>query len=172
MAIEQTTERSTSWTILPELSARMWNGRVIATVDDTAGVWRLECRSADVVKLCEWLARDLGYVFATLVIEETPGSAWLLTYVFYKDDGPPWVHVELRITSHDSPVPSISGIVHAADWHEREVEDLFGLIFEGHPRLGEFILHEDWPEGVNPMRPGFDARQRVEHRRRAARRRS
>jgi len=46
--------------------------------------------------------------------------------------------------------------VHAADWHERETEDLFGIEFEGHPRLGDFVLHEDWPEGVNPMRPAFD----------------
>ena len=43
-------------------------------------------------------------------------------------------------------------LVHAADWHERETEDLFGLCFEGHPRLGDFVLHEEWPEGVNPMR--------------------
>ena len=28
-------------------------------------------------------------------------------------------------------------------------------------RLGEFVLHEDWPEGVNPMRRSFDATQRV-----------
>jgi Ni,Fe-hydrogenase III large subunit len=34
------------------------------------------------------------------------------------------------------------------------------LTFEGHPRLGEFILHEDWPDGVNPMRRSFDARHR------------
>ncbi len=56
-------------------------------------------------------------------------------------------------------VPSISGHVHAADWHEREAEDLFGLAFEGHPKLGEFVLHEEWPEGVNPMRRAFDACQ-------------
>ena len=47
----------------------------------------------------------------------------------------------------------------AADWHEREVEDLFGVSFDGHPRLGEFVLHEAWPEGINPMRRDFDARR-------------
>ena len=31
------------------------------------------------------------------------------------------------------------------------------MSFEGHPRLGDFVLHEDWPEGVNPMRHDFDA---------------
>jgi len=56
-------------------------------------------------------------------------------------------------------------IVHAADWHEREAEDLFGLLFEGHPRLGDFILHDDaWQENVEPMRRHFDAQAAMLHR--------
>jgi len=103
--------------------------------------------------------RDLDFSFATLVVEEQP--AWSLTYVFYKDPQSPWVYVELRLDPGARTVPSISGLVHgpSADWHEREVEDLFGVSFDGHPRLGEFVLHEDWPEGINPMRRDFDARR-------------
>ena len=67
--------------------------------------------------------------------------------------------VHLRQPLEKMGVPSISERVHAADWHERETEDLFGLAFEGHPKLGEFVLHEEWPDGVNPMRRGFDAGQ-------------
>ena len=61
--------------------------------------------------------------------------------------------------------PSIVKFVHAADWHEREAEDLFGLTFEGHPRLGDFILHDDaWQENVEPMRRHFDAHVAMLHR--------
>jgi Ni,Fe-hydrogenase III large subunit/Ni,Fe-hydrogenase III component G len=118
------------------------------------------------VQVCQWLSGELGFVFATLIVEEQSGAGWSLLYVFYKDGDSPWVHVTLQLDAHDAAVPSISGLVHgpSADWHEREAEDLFGLTFEGHPRLGEFILHEDWPEGVNPMRRSFDARQRLEPR--------
>ena len=57
-------------------------------------------------------------------------------------------------------VPSISAEVHAADSHEREVEDLFRLRFEGHPRLGDFILHDQiWQESMDPMRKRFAANQ-------------
>jgi formate hydrogenlyase subunit 5 len=99
----------------------------------------------------------LAFTFATLVAEEQPAS--LLTYVFYKNASNPWVYVELPIDGRTRAVPSISGLTHgpSVDWHEREVEDLFGVNFEGHPRLGEFVLHEDWPDGVNPMRHDFDA---------------
>ncbi len=52
---------------------------------------------------------------------------------------------------------SVSTYIHGADWFERELEDLFGINFEGHPKLGDFILHDDiWPEDVEPMRPDFD----------------
>ena len=62
--------------------------------------------------------------------------------------------------------PSIVKFVHAADWHEREAEDLFGLVFEGHPFLGDFILHDDaWQEGVEPMRRKFSAQTNVTERR-------
>ena len=61
--------------------------------------------------------------------------------------------------------PSIVKFVHAADWHEREAEDLFGLNFEGHPRLGDFILHDDaWQENVEPMRRHFDPQAAMRHR--------
>ena len=41
-------------------------------------------------------------------------------------------------------LPSISKIYPAADWHEREAFDLFGIIFEGHPNMKRLLLKEDW----------------------------
>ena len=125
-----------------------------------------ECGPAHLRDLCQWLTRDLDFAFATLVVEQTPPTGWSLLYAFYKDGKSPWVHVELKLDAAVSAVPSVVDLFHGPsfDWHEREVEDLFGLHFEGHPRLGEFVLHEDWPEGVNPMRRDFDVRKRFEPR--------
>lgn len=106
-------------------------------------------------EICGWLVRERRYRFATLVTEER-NDGWRLRYLFWGRE-PSWVHVLVEMPAHRTFLPSIADEVHAADWHERETEDLFGLSFEGHPRLGEFILHEEWPEGVNPMRPSFNA---------------
>ena len=110
-------------------------------------------------RVCQWLTRDLDFAFATLIVEQTARQGWSLIYVFYREASSPWVHVELQLDAAVSTMPSVVGLVHGPsfDWHEREAEDLFGLNFEGHPRLGEFVLHEDWPEGINPMRRDFDA---------------
>jgi len=136
-----------------------WGGRVVASLEDSGRVCRIECQRRELREICEWLMGEHQFTFATLVVEEQ--QDWSLTYVFYKGSGPPWVYIGLRLDGARA-VPSISGLVHgpSVDWHEREIEDLFGLSFEGHPRLGEFVLHEDWPEGTNPMLRDFDARRR------------
>jgi formate hydrogenlyase subunit 5 len=69
------------------------------------------------------------------------------------------VHVLLTAPLAENVFPSIAveAKISAADWHEREAEDFFGVRFAGHPRLGDFVLHDDvWQEDVMPMRRGFD----------------
>jgi len=151
---------------LAELCRNRWNDDVIATVDKARRLCRLECAPHHLIDACQWLTRDLDFTFATLIVEQTAQQGWSLIYVFYKDGPSPWVHVALQLDADVSTVPSVVGLVHGPsfDWHEREAEDLFGLRFEGHPRLGEFVLHEDWPEGVNPMRRNFNAKEPFEHR--------
>jgi Ni,Fe-hydrogenase III large subunit/Ni,Fe-hydrogenase III component G len=140
-----------------------WGDAVQPTAADTAGHDALGCRGGDLRAVCTWLVEDLGYMFATLIAEERADNGLTLSFVFHQGSASPWVDVVVRLAPHETQVPSISEHVHAADWHEREVEDLFGIHFDGHPRLGEFILHEDWLEGVNPMRRSFDASQKAGH---------
>ncbi len=41
-------------------------------------------------------------------------------------------------------VPSVAGVWRTADWHEREVYDLSGVNFTGHPDLRRILCPEDW----------------------------
>jgi NADH-quinone oxidoreductase subunit C len=50
-------------------------------------------------------------------------------------------------------LPTVSGVWPAADWLEREVHDLFGLVFDGHPDLRRILLAEEF-EG-HPLRRDF-----------------
>jgi NADH-quinone oxidoreductase subunit C len=45
----------------------------------------------------------------------------------------------------DETLPSITGRFHSADWAEREVFDLFGIPFDGHPNLARLLTWEDFP---------------------------
>lgn len=51
--------------------------------------------------------------------------------------------VKTRVAYDDATVPSVAAIYPAADWHERETRDMFGINFEGHPNLVPLLLPED-----------------------------
>ena len=155
----QRRESAPTWDELPGRCAAKWNESVRISLDRHNHACSIECAPEILGDVCGWLFDDLGLAFATLVVEED--ERWSLSYLFYDDMGG-WVSVRSTYDPSSRTVPSISDRVHAADWHERESEDLFGLEFRGHPRLGEFVLHEDWPEGVNPMRKDFAAKQQVQ----------
>ena len=53
------------------------------------------------------------------------------------------LQVKTRITYDDANVPSIATIYPAADWHERETRDMFGINFVGHWNLLPLLLPED-----------------------------
>jgi NADH/F420H2 dehydrogenase subunit C len=53
------------------------------------------------------------------------------------------VRLKVRASETD-PVPSVSGIWPAANWLEREVYDLFGVNFTGHPNRKRILMPDDW----------------------------
>ena len=54
------------------------------------------------------------------------------------------LRVETSCPEADAHVPSIVAVYPAADWHEREAWDMFGIIFDGHPALTRILMPDDW----------------------------
>ena len=66
----------------------------------------------------------------------------------------------LRLKAHAADaeeVPSAVGVWLAADWMEREVFDMFGIVFTGHPNLKRILLPDEW-QGY-PLRKDYDILQ-------------
>ncbi|MBI2955216.1 MAG: NADH-quinone oxidoreductase subunit C [Chloroflexi bacterium] len=105
---------------------------------------------------CTAVNRHLGAPLATMVgldDRERTGK-YRLIYVF--SAGRRWVSVETEIDPTNPRFPSVTPGLPAAHWYEREVQDMLGLIPDGHPDPRRLVLHDDWPEGVFPLRKDFD----------------
>ncbi len=61
--------------------------------------------------------------------------------------------VRLKVTTNGAGVESVTGVWPAADWPEREVYDLFGVVFHNHPDLRRILLPPDW-DG-HPLRKDY-----------------
>jgi NADH-quinone oxidoreductase subunit C len=68
------------------------------------------------------------------------------------DDDPARVTVQAWLDDGE-PIASVIGVWPAADWFEREVWDMMGIPFEGHPNLVRILMPEDW-EG-HPLRKDY-----------------
>jgi NADH-quinone oxidoreductase subunit C len=54
------------------------------------------------------------------------------------------LRVKVKLPGHDPHVETVTGVWPAANWLEREVWDLFGIAFDGHPDPRRLLMPEDW----------------------------
>lgn len=72
---------------------------------------------------------------------------------------PKRLRLKVRVPGDDPHVPTVTGVWAAAGWLEREVWDLFGIVFDGHPDLRRLLMPEDW-EG-HPLRKDYPVQIRM-----------
>jgi NADH-quinone oxidoreductase subunit C len=69
------------------------------------------------------------------------------------------LRVKATLAGGNARLPTVQGVWPGANWLEREVWDLFGIVFEGHGDLRRLLMPEDW-EG-HPLRKDFPVQIRL-----------
>jgi Ni,Fe-hydrogenase III large subunit/Ni,Fe-hydrogenase III component G len=75
-----------------------------------------------------------------------------VSYIFALDRDNLILSVKEVVDPADPRVPSLTNLIPGADWHEREVYDLLGIVAEGHPDPRRLVVSDDWPEDIFPLR--------------------
>ena len=115
-----------------------------ATSVTADGIMTVVVELAELMPTLERLRGELGYsrfVDLTAVDHLSREGRFELVYLFYSMERHEWVRVKTRT---DGVAPSLTPTVPGANWYEREVFDLFGIQFEGHPNLKRIMLPDEW----------------------------
>jgi len=107
-----------------------------------------------VVSVSEYLFNERQGRFAIASGVDTPQGIEIL-YHFCFDLQGCVVSVRALTDRHAPQIDSISSVIPGAAWIEREIHDILGVEFLGHPNLKRLILADDWPEGVYPLRRDY-----------------
>jgi len=105
-----------------------------------------------IFKTVEFLFKELGLRFSIASGVDTPAGLEIL-YHFSDDKSGLVYSVRVMIEDKKHPeIDSVTPLFSGAEWIEREMWELLGIKFKGHPNLKRLLLAEDWPEGNYPLR--------------------
>ena len=110
--------------------------------------------STTVGKVREAILRAESILGCDHVVQISAADNGKTLELIYHLTGPHRIVLALAIQlPRDKPeVPTTSDLLPPAGIYERQIHDLLGIDFRGHPNLKRIILNEDWPEGEYPLR--------------------
>ncbi len=130
----------------PEQFVEQLRGRFgadLAEAEVKGSVLQLTTTAGQGYAVCQAL-RDLGFEYLNCL----SGVDWTthleVVYDLSSLHHPTKVHLRVKVDRADPIVRSVTGIWPAANWHERECFDMFGIRFDGHPDHRRILLSEDW----------------------------
>ncbi len=87
---------------------------------------------------------DFSVLFSHTAVDRIDNQQFELLYFLHSMNYPHRLLVTVTIPRLLPVIPTVSGIWKIAEWQEREVFDLFGIEYDGHPDLRRIFLEDDW----------------------------
>jgi NADH-quinone oxidoreductase subunit C len=109
-----------------------------------------------IAEICNFAKKDLGFDYLVDVTGmDNYGSdpRWTVVYHLYGYGHHCQLRIKTDVGEEASELPTVSGVWRTADWHEREVYDMMGIRFRGHPDLRRILMWEGYP--YFPLRKDF-----------------
>lgn len=134
------------------------DGEALAEVTQFRGELTLVLHRSAVRRVAEWLCDEAGMQFSFLTdvtgVDRFPVEPrFELNYHLLSLERKERVRLKVRLGSDEPVVESVTQVWPTANWHEREIFDLLGVRFEGHPDLRRLLMPLDW-EG-HPLRKDY-----------------
>jgi Ni,Fe-hydrogenase III component G len=105
----------------------------------------------DTKDIVQYLFSNMGARFSIATAIDTRLGVEILYHMAFDKDGM-IVSVRTLVAKPELEMPTFTDIIPGTEWIEREIHEMFGVDFIGHPRLERLLLPDDWEDGVYPFR--------------------
>jgi NADH-quinone oxidoreductase subunit C len=148
------------------MMATPWEGELPAAVKEKFGDQVVECSTylgqefvivkfGAAVPLLEYLKAECGFdylVDVTAIDQPDKPERFELIYVLYSFSRNQRIRIKMRVALGAKPASAVP-VHETANWLEREVFDMFGIEFSGHPDMKRILMPDEW-EG-HPLRKDY-----------------
>jgi NADH-quinone oxidoreductase subunit C len=109
-----------------------------------------------IADVCEFAKKNLGFNYLVDISSlDNYGDdpRWTVVYHLRSLQNGNEIRLKTDVSEEKSKLPSVIGIWKTANWHEREIYDMMGIHFRGHPDLRRILMWEGYP--YFPLRKDF-----------------
>src|SRR6185503_15430328 len=109
-----------------------------------------------VAEVCAFAKQSLGFDYLVDISSVDNYGAdprWTIVYELYGYEHRCHLRVKTSVSEEKSELPTVTGVWRGADWHEREIYDMMGIRFRGHPDLRRILMWDGYP--YFPLRKDF-----------------
>ena len=131
--------------------------KVAAEESEFRGEWTIPILdSGRIAEVCQFAKTELGFdylVDVSSVDNYGEDPRFEIVYELYSYASQSHLRLVARVSEERAQAPSVTAVWRAADWHEREIYDMMGIRFLGHPDLSRILMWEGYPH--HPLRKDF-----------------
>jgi len=109
-----------------------------------------------IADVCAFAKTELGFdylVDISSVDNYGDDPRWTVVYELSRLSARVHLRLKTGVSEEKSELPTVTGVWRTADWHEREIYDMMGIRFRGHPDLRRILMWEGYP--YFPLRKDF-----------------
>jgi NADH-quinone oxidoreductase subunit C len=132
-------------------------GELLSEPMEFRGEITLQLADAEkVAQVCAAAKGGLGFDFLldiTSIDNYGEDPRWTVVYHLYGIGHRCHLRLKTPVSEEKSELPTVTGVWAGADWHEREIYDMMGIRFRGHPDLRRILMWEGYP--YFPLRKDF-----------------
>jgi NADH-quinone oxidoreductase subunit C len=132
-------------------------GEILAEPAEFRGEVTLKLSDAQrITEVCDFAKRNLGFdylVDISSIDNYGEDPRFTVVYELYSYTHRTHLRLKTDVGEEACELPTVTGVWKTADWHEREIYDMMGIRFRGHPDLRRILMWEGYPHF--PLRKDF-----------------